>query len=262
MDSLQFVGTATTLLRYGGFTVLTDPNFLHRGQRAYLGHGLWSKRLTEPALSVEDLPPLDAVVLSHVHGDHWDRVARRGLPRDLPVLTTRQSARRLRLRGFSGAVALETWQTHELVKGGDRLRVTSAPGRHARGPVQALLPHVMGSVLEFLPADGPALRVYVTGETVLSDDLRAVPERHPDLDLGLWHLGGTRVLGLKVTMDGRDGADLLETVRPGTTVPIHYDDYGVFRSPLSDFLDEVGRRGLPGVHPLARGEHLPLPPAR
>jgi len=43
-------------------------------------------------------------------------------------------------------------------------------------------------------------------------------------------------------------------------VPIHYDDYGVFRSPLSDFLDEVGQRGLTGVHPLARGEHLPLPP--
>lgn len=49
MDSLTFGGTATTLLRLGAFTVLTDPNFLHRGQRAYLGKGLWSRRLTEPA---------------------------------------------------------------------------------------------------------------------------------------------------------------------------------------------------------------------
>jgi ribonuclease BN (tRNA processing enzyme) len=71
MDSLTFVGTATTLLRLGGFTVLTDPNFLHRGQRAYLGKGLWSRRLTDPAVTVGELPSLDAVVLSHLHGDHF-----------------------------------------------------------------------------------------------------------------------------------------------------------------------------------------------
>jgi hypothetical protein len=39
--SVTFVGTAITLLRLDAFTVLTDPNFLHRGQRAYLGKGLW-----------------------------------------------------------------------------------------------------------------------------------------------------------------------------------------------------------------------------
>ena len=88
MDSLTFIGTATTVLRLGSFTLLTDPNFLHRGQRAYLGKGLWSKRLTEPARSIEELPELDAVVLSHLHGDHFDRVARRDLARSQPVLTT------------------------------------------------------------------------------------------------------------------------------------------------------------------------------
>jgi hypothetical protein len=54
--SLTFVGTATTILRLGSFAVLTDPNFLHRGQRAYLGKGLWSRRLTEPSMRVEDVP--------------------------------------------------------------------------------------------------------------------------------------------------------------------------------------------------------------
>ena len=40
--SLRLIGTATTLLSYGGITILTDPNFLHRGQKAYLGKGMWS----------------------------------------------------------------------------------------------------------------------------------------------------------------------------------------------------------------------------
>ena len=48
--TMTFGGTATMLLRIGGFTLLTDPNFLHRGQKARLGYGLRARRLTEPAL--------------------------------------------------------------------------------------------------------------------------------------------------------------------------------------------------------------------
>lgn len=109
---VTFIGTATTVLRIGGFTLLTDPNFLHRGQRAYLRHGLWSKRSTDPALSIAELPTLDAVVLSHLHGDHLDRVARRGLAKGLPILTTPQAERKLRRWGFrvgAGAAQARTW---------------------------------------------------------------------------------------------------------------------------------------------------------
>ncbi|MFD0471969.1 MBL fold metallo-hydrolase [Nonomuraea thailandensis] len=112
--SLQFIGNATTLIRYNGFTLLTDPNFLHRGQRAYLGYGLSSRRLTDPAVEIGDLPPLDAVLLSHLHGDHWDRVAQRGLDKATPVVTTTAAAGRLRRRGFRRSVGLENWQQHEL----------------------------------------------------------------------------------------------------------------------------------------------------
>jgi ribonuclease BN (tRNA processing enzyme) len=71
---LTFVGNATVLLRLGPFTLLTDPNFLHAGQRAYLGYGLVSKRLRDPAMQVAELPPLDLVLLSHLHGDHFGGV--------------------------------------------------------------------------------------------------------------------------------------------------------------------------------------------
>ncbi|MCW2778588.1 MAG: hypothetical protein JWN17_2313, partial [Frankiales bacterium] len=249
----------------GDLTVLTDPNFLHRGQRAYLGKGLVSTRLTDPARELADLPPLDAVVLSHLHGDHFDRVARSGLRKDLPILTTPASARALRRWGFSAAVGLVTWQSHVLRSAsGEELRVTAQPGTHAKGPLKALLPPVMGSVLTHTPVSGDPLSLYVTGDTLVVEDLREVPRRSPDLDLGLWHLGGNRIpgiagLGEKVTMDGHDGADLLELVAPRTVVPIHHGDYGVFRSPVSEFLDEVRRRGLTGVREVARGERVKLP---
>ena len=262
--TLTFLGTATTLIDYGGFTLLTDPNFLHRGQRAYLGKGVFSTRRTEPAMQVEDLPRLDAVVLSHLHADHFDRIARDRLPRDVPVVTTPAAARKLRTWGFERAVGLEVWQSHELRSpAGDVLRITAAPGQHAPGLLRAVLPPVHGHVLEHEPVDGPPVTAYLTGDTLLVDALREVPRRFPSLDLGVWHLGGTRIpgvlgLGVMVTMDGRQGADLLELVRPRTTVPVHYDDYGVFTSPLSAFLAEVERRGLPGVRPIACGERLDL----
>src|SRR4051794_26645547 len=111
-SSLFFVGTATTVVRRDGFTVITDPNFLRRGQRAYLGKGLSSKRLTEPAITVDEVPRLDAVALSHLHGDHYDRVTRKGLDPSVPVVTTTQGAKRLRKRGVS-TTGLRTWEPWE-----------------------------------------------------------------------------------------------------------------------------------------------------
>jgi L-ascorbate metabolism protein UlaG (beta-lactamase superfamily) len=244
---LFFVGNATTLLTLGPFTILTDPNFLHRGQRAYLGHGLSSVRLTDPALDVRALPALDAVVLSHLHGDHWDRVARRHLPRATPILTTPHAARRLQARhGFRRAVGLRTWESDTLVREGRTLRVTAMPGRHAPGFAQRLLPPVMGSLLELGDAEGRVdLRLYITGDTLLFDGLREIARRHPDLDTAVLHLGGTTLPGgLMVTMDGAQGAEALALLAPAQAVPVHYDDYGVFKSGLDDFRREVDRKRL------------------
>ena len=77
--TVTFVGNATTLLQLGDFAVLTDPAFGAAGSRVYLGYGAWTKRLKDPALAaIADVVP-DAVLLSHLHGDHFDRVARQPL---------------------------------------------------------------------------------------------------------------------------------------------------------------------------------------
>jgi len=260
--SLLFIGTATTLLRYGGFTLLTDPNFLHQGQRAYLGHGLVSRRRTEPALGIEQLPELDLVVLSHLHGDHFDRVARRGLRAayggNLPVVTTVHASRRLSPRGWQ-TWPLTTWNFLTVKRGAATLHVTALPGRHAPGVAQALLPPVMGTLLDFASPGWPPLRLYLTGDTLVHDDLRQIRERKPGIDVAVLHLGGTRVLGMLVTMDARQGVDLLEIVRPRAAVPIHYDDYTVFRSSLEEFRREVERRRPSAVVSyVGRGESVDL----
>ena len=258
--SLTFIGTATTLVRLGSFTLLTDPNFLHRGQRAYLGKGLSSKRLTEPAMQPDELPALDAVVLSHLHGDHFDRVARKGLAREQPVVTTPQAARRLRRWDFD-TVPLRTWERSVLRRGPEALTFESLPAIHARGVMGGLLPPVMGTLLEHAVDGDVTRRVYLSGDTLSGTHLDEVRRRHPDIDVAVVHLGGTRVLLHTVTMDGEQGVDFLGRVRPAIAVPVHHDDYGVFRSPLSDFLERVRRVGLADrVRPVGRGETVSLEP--
>ena len=75
------------------------------------------------------------------------------------------------------------------------------------------------------------------------------------------HLGGTRILGLLVTMDARQGAQMVRTVRPHVIVPVHFDDYTVFRSPREDFAGLFERAELPGeLRLVERGQRISLMP--
>jgi L-ascorbate metabolism protein UlaG (beta-lactamase superfamily) len=101
----------------------------------------------------------------------------------------------------------------------------------------------------------PLFRLYITGDTLVINDLQEIPRRYPAIDLALLHLGGTRVLGILVTMDGKQGVQLMQIVAPQRAIPIHYNDYDVFTSPLADFQQEVQAAGLEErVHYLHHGD--------
>ena len=254
--SIFFVGNATVLIRYAGFTILTDPNFLHAGDHVHLGYGLTSRRTTDPAVEIEDLPPLDFVLLSHLHGDHFDRVAERRLNKATPIISTPHATSYLEKVGFTRTHALKTWEPIDLTKGKANLRLTAMPGTHGPGPLGAVLPPVMGSMLEFRSARGETcMRMYISGDTLIHERLREIPRRFPDVDLALLHLGGTRVLGIMVTMDAEQGVEAMRIVDPRTAIPIHYNDYEAFTSPLEDFKRSVSAAGLEDrVHYLNHGD--------
>ncbi len=254
--SIFFVGTATVLLRYAGFTILTDPNFLHRGEHIHLGYGVRSSRKTNPAINIEQLPRLDFVLLSHIHEDHFDRVVIKKLDKTLPIVTTPQAAATLAKKGFGKLYPLKTWEALTIIKGEIVLRITSMPGKHAPGPLAPLLPAVMGSILEFQTLqEETRLRLYITGDTLLHKKLQEIPRRYPDIDLALLHLGGTKILGVMLTMDGKQGVEAMKIVAPHTSIPIHFNDYPVYKSSLEDFVKEVEAAGLTNrVHYLNAGE--------
>lgn len=243
--SILFVGTATVILRFGGFTILTDPNFLHAGDHVHLGYGLTSERLTEPAFDIEALPPVDLCLLSHYHGDHFDQIVEEKLQKDLPIVTTSQAVGELEARGFTGGIAMDTWDSVTFKNGQTSLRISSMPGKHGPPIVNVALPDVMGSMLDFEDAHGQRMmRLYITGDTLIFDDINEIPKRFPGVDLALLHLGGTRVLGILVTMDDEQGVEMLRIIQPEKAIPIHYNDYDVFKSPLEDFKQRANEAGF------------------
>lgn len=242
--SVYFIGTATVLIRYAGFTILTDPNFLHKGHKVRLGYGLSSIRRTNPAINIEQLPPLDLVVLSHMHEDHFDRLVEEKLAKDVPIVSTKHATAALKKAGFTATRTLDIWDALVVTKGEAQLRITAMPGHHGPGIMDKMLPPVMGSMLEFSVGGKVRYRMYITGDTLIHEDLREIPRKYPDIDLALLHLGGTKAFGVLLTMDDKQGVQALRIVKPRLAIPIHFNDYTIFKSPLSDFVKAVKDAGL------------------
>jgi N-acyl-phosphatidylethanolamine-hydrolysing phospholipase D len=124
--SATWIGHSTVLLQVGGLNVITDPVF---SQRAFPLQWMGPRRVMDPAVALDALPPLDIVLLSHSHYDHLDRPAVKKLARMHPgatwIVPLRLGAY-VRGWGVRNIVELDWWQETE-VKG---LRITATPARH------------------------------------------------------------------------------------------------------------------------------------
>jgi L-ascorbate metabolism protein UlaG (beta-lactamase superfamily) len=224
---ITHIGGPTTLIEVDGLRLLTDPTFDAPGRRYSFGWGSASRKTAGPAVAVAELPPIDAVLLSHDHnGDNLDDAGRALLPAAGVVLTTTAGARRL----GGSAVGLTPWQTTIVGGGatGPSVAVTATPARH--GP--PLSRPVTGDVVGFALAwpGQPHGVLWISGDTVLYDGVRQVAERLT-VDTAVLHLGAVRfgITGpVRYAMTAREAVDLCALLRPRTVLPVHYEGWGHF----------------------------------
>jgi L-ascorbate metabolism protein UlaG (beta-lactamase superfamily) len=258
--SLFFVGTATTILEWEGLRLMTDPNFLHAGDHVHLGPGVTAKRQTNPAVDLHDLPNIDLVLLSHYHADHFDQEVEASLRRDLPIITTPHAHSCLTSKGegedFTAVSALDAWEDLTVNLAGSPstqsatspgIRVTGMPGKHVGDGLLSKANDILGAVpptngwmleLGYTRSSGSSdgfhcgYRIYISGDTLYVNELTKIPELYTHagkpIDLMLIHLGGTTIPGphmplLMVTMDAKQGIQLVNLVQPDLTIPIHYE---------------------------------------
>lgn len=114
-------GQATSMFRIGGKTVLTDPHFGEHAGSLVGGRNLGRRRSTALPGSIDELPPIDIVLLSHAHMDHWEKASLQQLAGPGTVAVIPRKTRRLlprRGRDFAGVIEVD-WETRREVEGLD-----------------------------------------------------------------------------------------------------------------------------------------------
>ena len=224
---ITHIGGPTVLIEAEGWTILTDPTFDGPGRTYHFGLGTSSRKLVGPAVAAADLPPIDAVLLTHDHhADNLDDAGRALLPSAGVVVTSAAGARRLggRARG------LEPWATTRLTRpGSPDIEVTATPCRHGPPLSRPLVGDVVGFALRWDGQEHGA--VWISGDTVLYAGVRGVADRLP-VGIAVVHMGEARfpVTGpLRYTMTSRQAVELCGLVRPHSLIPVHYEGWSHFR---------------------------------
>jgi L-ascorbate metabolism protein UlaG (beta-lactamase superfamily) len=176
-----WLGHATVLLKIDGYTILTDPVF---SKRVGLNLGpmtLGLKRLVEPALPFARIPPVDLVLLSHAHMDHFDLPSLRSLEnRGISVVTATSTSDLLRPEKY-GRVTEIGWgqrthvgpveiQAFEVKHWGARMRTDTYRGYN-------------GYVVQ-----SGGYRVLFAGDSAITDSFRSLRTSRP-FDLAIVPIG-------------------------------------------------------------------------
>jgi L-ascorbate metabolism protein UlaG (beta-lactamase superfamily) len=215
MTELLLIGGPTVRLRYAGLTFLTDPTFDPPGD--YEGRVTLHK-LTGPALTVDEIGPVDAVLLSHdEHADNLDHSGR-ALLADVPVVLSEPGAAQ-RLPGVTG---LEPWASTRV---GD-VTVTAVPALHGPEGCEPLTGVVTGFVLH---ADGEPT-VYVSGDNASVDLVGEIASRF-QIDVAVLFTGAGNVGAFgdtDITLNRRTAVQAARLLGDATIVPAHADGWDHF----------------------------------
>ena len=233
---LTLVRHATLSIRAAGLRLLVDPQLDPKGAREPVP-GTPNPRptplvdLPEPPEALVD--PLDAVLVTHLHGDHFDATARRLIPKDTPLVCQPPDAERIAADGFADVRPVDD----ELVL--HSLRIARTGGEHGRGEIGAKMAPVSGFVLS--AAGEPT--VYIAGDTILCDAVREAVARHRP-DVIVVNAGAAQFLeGGPIVMDSDDVVALAREI-DALIVAVHFETVSHSTQTRADLHERLRAEGL------------------
>src|SRR6266436_2261710 len=235
--TLTLVGGPTVLVEYDGLRLLTDPTFdpagRYQGPRSLVKH----VKTAGPALSVEDIGRLDAVLLSHDHHfDNLDNSGRALLPNVGVTYTTNSGAQRL----GGNAFGLAPFETQSLEgRNGKRLFVTATPARH--GPIGVDAGDVVGFVLG---VNQPGDLVYITGDTLWFEGTADVARRFSPKVVVLY-TGAAEPRGrFRMTMGSEDALEVAHAFPDSVLLSVHNEGWAHLRENQDQLADVFAKFNL------------------
>jgi L-ascorbate metabolism protein UlaG (beta-lactamase superfamily) len=258
---ITYIGHATLLLEIRGTTLLTDPNF-----DTSLGGFL--PRVRAPGIALEDLPKLDAILLTHAHADHLSFASLRRLSQTVPLYAPTAIIRLLHRQGARNAQPLEAGE--QLTIPGTDIRIHAARAVH-RGNRYGFDRWRSDANMYLIEENTES--VFFAGDTALTDEthkpVHDVLERTGrQLDVALLPIGyappwkpGFR----RGHLTGDDALTRFSRLKARAMIPYHW---GTFRHVTATAFDAINRlrtsleayAGREHVHILEPGEILEVDP--
>jgi L-ascorbate metabolism protein UlaG (beta-lactamase superfamily) len=250
--AITFIGHSSFLIQIGGRTLLIDPVFATRL--------ILLRRQRRPGIRIEDLPRIDAVLLTHAHMDHLNRPSLRAITRQMrrcghpaPIAIVPHGVEDLICDlGFARVDTLETWQTNEALA---PMQITLTPAKHWGARMFNDTHRGFGG---YVLSDGRT-SLYHSGDTAYFGGFTEIRDRlHPQialLPIGAYFPDTYRAVHTSPEEALRAFLELGATAM----VPMHYNTFRLGREPMDEplprLLAAAERADVRDhMHPLAEGE--------
>lgn len=181
--SVSYINHSTVLIQAGNLNILTDPIY---AERASPFRFAGPKRVHQPGIKLEDLPPIDIILISHNHYDHLDTET-------LTQLVSQQSDPPRILTGLGNSALLDkigldnhrelNWNGSELFKG---TKITFTESRHRSGRG---LTDQMETLWGSFVIETPAGNIYFAGDTGYANHFKAAKEKFGEFALSIIPIG-------------------------------------------------------------------------
>lgn len=231
---IRLIRSATLLLDFGGRRFLVDPDFAEQHSRPSFTGRARNPMVALPIPPSEIVEGLEAVIVSHLHQDHFDATAVEALSWDLPTFCQPEDESRLRETGFREVRPVQS----RIEWGGIRIRAT--PCRHGTGRVL----DEMGPASGFLLTAAGEPTVYWMGDTVWTEEAaEVVDEVRPEVIVthscgAVW--GPKEVL---IVMDSEQTIEACRRAPEAVVIAVHMDAFDhatISRQDLRAAADSAG----------------------
>ncbi|WP_437768385.1 MBL fold metallo-hydrolase [Sorangium sp. So ce281] len=243
---VTWLGHSTVLLELDGRRVLTDPVF---GERASPVSFAGPLRFHPVPAALDELPPLDAVLLSHDHFDHLCAPTIEALARTrVPIVTPLGVGALLEALGVDPARITELdWHERAEIGG---VRFTATPSQHfsGRGPTSRNATLWASWVIE-----AERRKVFFSGDTGLFPGFEDIGKQHGPFDLVMLEVGAYHPAWGTIHLGPENALTAFEMLGGGTLLPVHWGTFNLalhdWDEPAETLLSLANERGARVVTP-------------
>jgi L-ascorbate metabolism protein UlaG (beta-lactamase superfamily) len=241
-----WLGWSTVLVEIDGRNVLTDPIWSERCSPTML---VGPKRFHPPPIALADLPPIDAVVISHDHYDHLDMTTVRALAaRRAQFVVPLGIGAHLERWGIRPSQITELdWNESADVNG---LHITATPSRHYSGRHPLYQNQTLWASWV---VKGPVHRFYFSGDTGYFDGFKRIGQEHGPFDLTLIKIGAYDPTWAEIHVNPEQAVQANLDLRGRVMLPVHWATFNLafhaWREPADRVVAAARRAGVTLVVP-------------